>query len=206
MTRRDYQQPDRQFNLHREFERIHREQKKLVAHHASQVVLGASVMRVFAPGTKKDLLPLLPKLPLFDLQKIQDQESFEQWFDEQLDLVAQGIMIKNKGNSKVNPGYKWGHATKILNLYLREIVLNSRYFKDSDTRRLSFFLYVPIDSKIMDRMRRLGFKLPFRRIKEIRTKDQFMHVQQLLGGAATKAKVPRIWFDYVWGEIESGEV
>ncbi len=158
-------------------------------------------MRVFAPGTKGDLLSLLPELPLDDLKEIKDQEGFEKWFGAQLNRVARRILVKNRDNSKINPGYKWGHASKILNLYLREMVLNSRYFNDRDARRLSFFLYVPIDSKIMARLRKLGCRLPFSRIKEISSKGQFMLVQSLLAEAAVKAKAPRIWFDYVWSEI-----
>lgn len=198
MSKRGTQGPS---SLLSEFKRIGSEHKSLVAQHASQVVLGASVMRVFAPQTKNDLLPLLPVLPLSELGEISNQESFEKWFGQQLNRIAQRIMLKNRDNPRVNPGYKWGHGTKILNLYLREIVLNSRYFDDPTTRKISPFLYVPIDSKIMKKMRKLGIKLPFNKIKEINTKQQFMQVQQILGDAAAEAQVPRIWFDYIWGEI-----
>ena len=42
-------------------------------------------------------------------------------------------------------GYKWGHATKILTLYIREFVLNSRYFTDAQVQAILPWLYVPID-------------------------------------------------------------
>lgn len=189
-------------NLLHEFQRIGHEHNRLVAQHASQVVLGASVLRVFAPQTKKELLPFLPALPLSELEEVSNQESFEKWFALQLNRLARRIILKNKDNPRVNPGYKWGHGTKILSLYLREVVLNSRYFNDPTMRKISPFLYVPIDSKIMDKMRNLGFKLPFSKIKDIHTKQQFMRVKKILGDAAAKVQVPRIWFDYIWGEIK----
>ena len=202
MSRRGAASPESLVSLHHEFNRISRDHSSLVAQHASQVVLGASVMRVFVPQTKKDLLPFLPALPLLELEEINNQEGFEKWFTLQLNRLARRILLKNKDNPRVNPGYKWGHGTKILSLYLREVVLNSRYFNDRTTRKISPFLYVPIDSKIMDKMRKLGFKLPFNKIKDIHTKQQFMQIQQILGDAAAKVQVPRIWFDYIWGEIK----
>jgi len=42
--------------------------------------------------------------------------------------------------------------------------------------------------------------LPFKAIKEIDTTEKFYDVQELLGEAAAKVGVPRVWFDDNWGD------
>jgi hypothetical protein len=55
----------------------------------------------------------------------------------------------------------------------------------------------------MGRLRKLGMKLAFDRIREIDTAERFFGVQQQLGEAARKVDVPRVWFDDNWGDRES---
>jgi hypothetical protein len=183
-----------------EFERIGEHHRDAIRRTAARLVLSPSVMRVFAPGTKADLLPTLQRIDVDALRGISSQARFKSWFESVLNRVARRIRRRNANNDRVNPGYKWGHATKILTLHVREIVLNSRYFDDRSATRLSAFLYTPIDSTAMNRLVGLGVELDFRAIKEIDTARKFYDVQHLLGQAAQEAGVPRVWFDDVWSE------
>ena len=107
---------------------------------------------------------------------------------------------QQRENSRIHPGYKWGHSTKVLSLFIREIVLCSRYFDDRLTDRLAPLLYIPIDGVVIDHVRRLGVPLSLRKIKHIDSAEKFFGVRDLLGEAATRAGVPRVWLDDVWTE------
>jgi len=187
-------------NLVGEFQRIRDNHERALQKAAARAVLGSSVIRVFASGTKKHLLPVLAAVPVDKLVELNDASEFKSWFEGQLEIVAQEIKQRNPNNSRIYPGYKWGHAAKVLNLYLWEVVLGSRYFTDSEMSRIRPWLYVPIDGLVIRRLRQMGLRLPFAKIKEIDSPEDFYFVQDLLGEAAAQVGVPRIWFDDIWGD------
>jgi len=183
-----------------EFERIKMDHQKALRQRGARVVLFASVTRVFQKGTKGHLLTMLAEIPVDEIATLKGQEEFRAWFEHCLDILAQEIKRLNPQNSRIHPGYKWGHATKILTLYIREIVLNSRYFTDAQVQAVAPWLYIPIDNIARRRLAELGYRLPFTSIKEIDIPDKFYGVQDLLGQTAAKVGVPRIWFDDIWGD------
>jgi hypothetical protein len=178
------------------------------AHHAAtrsftaRSCIPASVTRVFAAGTKAMLVPLLVRIPVDELPRLADQAAYRGWFTRQLDLVADGILRLNSPATRpgIHPGYKWGHATKALALYVRDLVLFSRYFTDADVERIAPWLYCPVDSVVMKRLRELGEKPGVYQISGIDTAESFWRIQDLLGDAAASAGVPRVWFDDNWGD------
>jgi hypothetical protein len=187
-------------SLVEEFQRIRQEHAKALRHRAARVVLGPSVVRVYRKGSNRSLFPVLVAVPLDELREVQTPEQFRTWFEAHLEVLAATIDRLNQGNDKIYPGYKWGHATKVLTLYLREIVLNSRYFNDAEAGRLAALLYIPIDDIAMKRLKKLGCRPPFSAINQIDTPEKFYGVQELLGEAAARVGVPRIWFDDNWGD------
>lgn len=164
------------------------------------MVLGASVIRVFEKGTTDILSPILSDLNLDSLQEIYSQDSFSKWFDTQVDKVASGIKRLNAENHRINPGLQWGHATKIVALFVRDMVLSSRYFDDAELKRISYFLHVPIDGIVIERLKKLCVSLPFSKIKEIDSRKKYYDIQDILTNAAKEAGIPRVWFDDNWGD------
>lgn len=143
---------------------------------------------------------LADKVDLDGLKAIKSPKAYRKWFKRELDRLAPVIRKNNKQNKRINPGYKWGHASKVLCLYVRDVVLCSRYFADADAKRIEEWLYVPIDGIVMRDLKSLGERFPFEKIREIATARNFYLVQEkILGEAARKAGVPRVWFDDVWG-------
>ncbi len=183
-----------------EFQRIKTSHQEALKKTAARVVLGPSVMRVFAAGTRDALLPVLADVKIEAIRQIWTQEDFSVWFDANVEGVVRVISRKNRDNPRISPGTKWGHSTKIMALLIRELVLNSRYFTDTEVERVSSFLYVPIDRIVMERLRKLKINLPFSRIREIDTRAKFYEVQEILGRAAAECGVPRVWFDDNWGD------
>jgi len=167
-------------------------------------MLGASVMRVFRPGTRDDLLPVLSDLPVAELGQMPSQQAYRAWFERALDLVTTTLSAKNGSNPRVQPGLRWGHGAKVLCLTVASVVVGSRYFVDTDVERIQPWLYCPIDSRIIQRLVDLGCSPPFRRIREIDTAEKFYDTQELLGTAACAAGVPRILFDDNWASGPTG--
>jgi hypothetical protein len=183
-----------------EFQRIKKQHREAQRSRCARTTLGPSVMRVYAKGTRDALSELLPKLDVDVLTHIADQNQYNAWFDLHLKRIAQVIDKHNSRNMRIRPGLKWGHAAKVLALFVRDLVMYSRYFSDSEARRISFFLHAPIDSIVIARLRTLRVQPPFARLKEIDTRNKFYFVQTSLEKAATKHKVPRVWFDDNWGD------
>ena len=190
----------KELKLEREFERIKLHHREALKATAARVVLGSSVIRVFEKGTKKKMIPVLARISIGELYKLRNQRQFKLWFVKELNKVAVAVRKTNRTNCRIYPGYKWGHSTKVLTLYIREMVLKSRHFNDSQVKRISSWLYIPIDSIAIKRLRKLGVKLPFNNIKGICTSKMFFDTQDILAKAALKANVPPIWFDDNWGD------
>jgi hypothetical protein len=184
--------------LDEEFRRIQENHKEQIRRRLARVVIGSSIARVFKKGSVEEIWPVLTEIPVDELPGLKNQEEFKEWFEKQLNRLARRIDRTNPGNRRIRPGYKWGHATKILCLYLRDITLHREYFVDGQVERVTRWLYVPLDSVNMASLRRCGVPLDFCKIKEIDTGDKFYQVQDQLGRAAERAGVPRIWFDDNW--------
>ena len=85
-------------------------------------------------------------------------------------------------------------------LLMRDMVLSSRLFSDAEADRIAPWLYTPIDSIVIKRLRKLGVDPGFNLIKDIDTAEKFYGVHDVLGQAAKKVGVPRVWFDDNWGD------
>ncbi len=195
--------PDR--SLVAEFRRIKNDHRKAIKNTVARSVTGPSVMRVYKPGTREALLPVLARIDIDRLARIRSQEAFTRWYNSQLRQVAAAIEHRNHGNNRILPGAKWGHATKILSIFVRDLVLRSNYFSRKDARRIALYLHAPIDGIVMSRLRKLGVPLRFSKIKEINSATKFYRVQQMLSVAAEEVGVPRVWFDDNWGDRQIGQ-
>jgi hypothetical protein len=203
-TRRHFARDQRKnvcrMKLVQEFKRLKRGREHALRKRAAMSVLGGSVIRVFNPETKEHLVKLLCTVPVKELASIKSDQKYRCWFEKQLSRVARCIKRTNADNRRIDPGYKWGHAGKVLNLYLRDIVHNSRYFSDSVVTRLGFWLYIPIDRILLRRLRELDCKTGLKAIKDIDTAKKYFRVQDILSPAAEKVGVPRVWFDDNWAD------
>jgi len=188
--------------LQERLETIQADHRRNILRRAARVTLGSSVLRVFAEGTKADVIEALLAIPVDVLLDLRTPRAFRKWFLPQLEAVARAIRRKNTAtNSRVGRGLKWGHGTKVLCLYLREVVENSRYFTDDQTARIAPLLFVPIDSIVMERLREDGVRLNFSQICEIDTARKFYGVQHALAAPASAVGVPRVWYDDAWAEV-----
>lgn len=185
-------------DLDLEFTRIRKSHREAMRVRAARSALGASVIRVFAPGTRRGVLPYLAGLDVDGLSRLKTCSQFERWYETALSGLARIVDRLNRGNVRIRPGVKWGHSAKILSLYLRGVVYHSRYFPDPVAKRIGPWLFVPVDRIVLARLKTLGVDLPFRRIKDVATREDFYSIQRRFDKSCQRLTVPRVWFDDNW--------
>ena len=187
-------------SLVEEYRRIARQHAEADRHFFARAVLGSSVIRVFQSDSKPVIKRALLNLDIRELGTARSHKTYRVLFEKQLEYLASAIRRSNRQNGRVKPGLKWGHATKVLCLYHRDLVVHSRYFAKKTADRLSGYLFAPIDNIVIDRLVSLGYDPGVLNIKSIDTKRKFYKIQTDLGVAANKVNAPRIWFDDNWGD------
>jgi len=110
--------------LEEEFRRIQEHHREALVLAVARMSLPGSITRVFRKGTKVTLLGTLVRLPVDEMTSLTDGDAFERWYETQLDTVAAAILSDNPNTdgSRIHPGYKWGHAAKILSVFLHNLV------------------------------------------------------------------------------------
>jgi len=187
--------------LKKEYRRIKKEHRKAILLRLARSAIGSSVGRVFKKGSKKQICHKLGQIRVDEILCLRNEQDYKKWFEKQLNVLAQIIKKGNKGNKKIKPGHKWGHATKILCLYLRDVIINREYFLQNYKEKFKYWLYCPIDSQVMKALeKKCDISLPFHKIKDIDTPKKFYDIQNKLGQAACEVGVPRIWFDDNWAD------
>ena len=86
-------------NLFEEFRNIKANHKNALMQRGARVCLGSSVIRVFAKDSKQKIASVLTEICLDELNDIESQEMFRQWFEKELSkllkqLRRQTIIIK----------------------------------------------------------------------------------------------------------------
>ncbi len=190
--------------LDSEFIRIRKNHPGKMRERAARSALGPSVIRVFTAGTKSAVAPYLQDLEVDDLPRLKTCHQFVFWYEDALSGLALIIESVNPRNEGIRPGVKWGHSAKILSLYLRGLVYHSRYFSDFVAETIGPWLFVPVDRIVLAHLKELGVGLPFERIKDIATREDFYSIQRQFEQSCQRLKVPRVWFDDNWLRRASG--
>lgn len=172
--------------------------KIAVKRRVCKIILGSSVIRVFEENTKTDLINCLTEIDVSGLYTITSQKVYDAWHSAQTNFVYNALSKKNKDRFEDLAGLKWGHATKIFNLYIGHLIFYSPYFAETKyIKRLYNYVHVPLDSKVFEVLRAAGMKAP-ERIKNM-TKDQYYEIQDQFRKSAKQHSVPPLFIDeYAW--------
>ncbi len=181
-----------------DFKRLKQRREVSIKCRCARVNLTSSVIRVFASGSKPRLFKHLVEIDLTQFVSLSSEHEFQHWYFGELDRLSTLIRSLNNGASRLGQGLKWGHAHKVLALYLADFLRIHRWNTLSQRDRVEKWLYCPVDSVVINRLRELKITPPAERINQI-TEKKFHEFQNLLQAAASKANVPRIWFDDHWG-------
>jgi hypothetical protein len=105
--------------------------------------------------------------------------------------------MKRRRDKNPDRDPRWGHAAKILCLFVREAVVFRRALGDKAARNIEPFLYVPLDSEVIKRARKYKMRLKCSAIYEVSERG-FFEFQNELDQA--KGHAHRIWFDDLRGK------
>lgn len=193
--------PDNAFNsLVDEYRKIGKKHRELDIKRTAMVTLAPSVIRVFNQGTRSGLIECLKDIPIEEMREIKTEQSFKIFYCKQLDRVVKVVEKSNLKNLRLGRGLMWGHCTKVLSIYLYELVLRTRLFSTAQVKVLTPLLYVPLDSILLKRLRNCGMTNLPQKIKALSKKRQFWEIQDFLKKAAKKAGIPAIYFNDVWAD------
>lgn len=175
--------------------------KKAIKSRISKIILGSSVIRAFNKETKNDVLKSLLRIDVSKLYEISSIRGYDLWHNQKTASVYKALLKKNAKKFKKDlEGLKWGHATKILNLFMGHLLLYSPYFDNAKyIKRVYGYLHVPIDSKVFALLRQCGVDTP-KSIKSI-TKQDYNNIQEVLRtGASTHLIAPLLFDEYAWAK------
>lgn len=183
------------------YEKLKKEKpyKKAVKRRIAKIILGSSVIRAYDKNTKPKLFNCLIKLDVDTLATIITEEAYDKWHARKIKTIFNCLLEMNEVTFIDNlEGLKWGHASKVFNLYIGHLYFYSPYYgKGKRKIKAHRFLHVPLDSKVFAVLKRYKIDVPST-IKEI-TFDQYQDIQKTLRTAARKKGVDPLRFDdYAW--------
>jgi hypothetical protein len=174
--------------------------KNAIKARVAKIILGSSVIRVFKGGSKISLTECLGKIDVDYLLKISSRKEYDAWHLAGINKIYSCLKKEPVNIDRLSKeGLKWGHSTKIFNLFIGHLVTMSPYFdKTEDYERIRFYLHVPLDSKAFEVLRDCGIKHVPKNIKQVTQKD-YKNIQALLFQASEMHNIPALHFDeYAW--------
>lgn len=119
--------------------------KEAVKKRIAKIILGASVIRAFTKNTKPGLINCLMKLDVDSLLQINSVKEHDVWHTEKITSVYNCLLKTNAVKFKNHhEGLKWGHASKIFNLFIGHLCFYSPYFESG--KRKSYIKFFNIYS------------------------------------------------------------
>lgn len=177
--------------------------KKAVKKRIAKIILGASVIRAFTKDTKPGLLNCLINMDIDSLLQINSAKEYDAWHTAKITSVYKCLLKTNANKFKTHlEGLKWGHASKVFNLFIGHLFFYSPYFESGRGRSKAHqFLHVPLDSKVFTVLKQSGIEVP-KSIKTM-TATKYRNIQEELRSAASKTGVDPLRFDdYAWAQAD----
>src|SRR5437764_1309744 len=104
-----------------------RNHREALRKRVARIAFGPSVGRVFKKKCRAHIVKALLRVDVTRLERLGSKAAYERWFRGELFRLARIVDRNNRGNSKIYPGYRWGHSAKILNIFVRDLI-QSPYF------------------------------------------------------------------------------
>lgn len=142
----------------------------------------------------------MKRIEIEEILDFQKQDEYDDWHFTQAELVYNCLLSRAGNRERINndEGLRYGHATKILNLFAGHIVFYSPYFTREEVSLVKHFLHVPLDSKVFDALIDCNVKDVPVRIKHI-TRNIYENLQKEIRSVASNHKLPPLYFDeYAW--------
>jgi len=181
--------------------------RSLVAKNYAAMTLNATTFRMFQKGQADDIRKFL-------IGRIGDGSELSRcrsWNDYTRNLAAIIRAFQREFRmSKTKRKPKFGQAAKVVNLYVKHLLMLPDYLVLYNRRRLESHAHVPLDRQILGRMwgergKKGNFHLELctsgiRYRPELRTleKPDYIRIQRVLASAVRKSAIPAIAYDYLY--------
>jgi hypothetical protein len=155
------------------------------------VVEKGAMARLFRRGTHRQLqAELFSCLRPSEIASLASQEEFEQWLDgliqnERWEPYSRSDLAKDR----------WAYFAKLVNILIYEIVVNRELFSEEDWQRVRWWLHLPIDSTVLERLQALDPSFPVPATLRGMTRDDYQSTQETARRLAGIHGVPPIWFE-----------
>ncbi len=172
--------------------------KSFVVNRIIKIILGSSVIRAFSKGTKPLLMKGLKAIPINEIDQLTTQTEFDSWHKSQVGKIQTILVRGDKETARFGNGELYGHAAKVVNLYIGHLLLFSQYFKKVTINRVKHFLHVPLDRKVFIALKGEKSIIVPKSIKEL-IPGTYDSIQNAIRKHALNAGLPAIYFDeYAW--------
>jgi len=164
-----------------------------------KIILGNSVIRVFVKKTKIHLIACLLKIPVKEVTSIQSQEAYDKWHFKQVEKVYDCLCnVKGNIGRLGHTGLKYGHASKIFNIFIGHLIFYSPYFTATSVKKVKYFLHIPLDKKVFEALKACSIDAVPTSIKNV-TESSYYTLQTTIRNAAFPYRIPPLFFDeYGW--------
>jgi hypothetical protein len=180
--------------------------RSLIAAHNAAMMFNQTTYRMFKKGQSE-------RIRKFLIQQIGDGRELSHCngpeYSERLAAIIERFRRKfcmSKTKGKPN----FGQAAKIVNLYVKHLLMLPEYLVPYDRRRLEKHAHVPLDRQILgrmwgDRSKEGDFRRELKEygisrrpeLKELEKRD-YVRIQRVLADAVRSAGIPTMAYDYLY--------
>lgn len=168
-----------------------------------KIILSGSVIRVFSAGSKRKLNDCLSRMNVDGLLKVRNQTEYDKWLHSKVNKIYKTLAQDPQNLYRLSSnGMRWGHSTKIFNLFIGHLLFYSPYFNvQPELKKIQYFLHVPLDKKVFKALKQCNVAGVPKTIKNVDAKA-YKNMQAILREEGQIHKVPPLYFDeYAWAFI-----
>jgi hypothetical protein len=184
------------------FSEIRAIQSQIAAEWAAKTFATGATYRMFREKQKADIEKFLKK-KIGNGQRLASLSTHA--YDKELERLIWQFQLRFKCNDKmshVRPHF--GQAAKVVNLYIRQLLLFPQYLLPYDKKKIEMNAHVILDGKILRQVND-NLKLELKEQGIIKSpqlstlyKKEYFAIQNVIRVAAKRAKIPPIAYDFLW--------
>ncbi len=184
------------------FSTLRARQSQIAAEWTVKTFATGATYRIFKKKQKGDIESFLKK-KLGDGHRLASLTA--RAYDKELERLIWNFQLRFKCNLRMNhvrPHF--GQAAKIINLYIKQLLLFPQYLLPYDKKKLEINAHIILDGKILrqvnDNLKRELIEQGLVKRPQRRTlfKKEYFVIQNVIRVAAKRAKIPPIAYDFLW--------
>jgi len=181
--------------------------RSLVAKNYAAMMLNSTTYRMFQKDQSDDIRKFLIRR-IGDGRKLSKCRSWDEYTRDLAAIIRAFQRKFRMSKTKRKPNF--GQAAKVVNLYVKHLLMLPDYLVSYNRRRLQGHAHVPLDKQILGRMwgerdKKGNFRCELctsgiQHRPELRAleKSDYVRIQRVLADAERKSVIPTIAYDYLY--------